>query len=129
MVYQMWTLMEPAAGWGAQRAWEVVAVGEEVGRAKVQPPDPAALAEILTILAIGPVNIAPLQMASQRLFAKCASSVDKFSLHIPDLSAWMDRHRLCLLMSGCHGIGFLSLAKGRKKSFPLLFPSPKSNLP
>ena len=78
MVYQMCTPMEPAAGWGAQRAWEVVAVGEEVGRAKVQPPDPAALAKILKILAIGPVNIAPMQMSSQPPFAKCASSVNKF---------------------------------------------------
>ena len=78
MVYQMCTPMEPAARWGAQRAWEVVAVGEEVGRAKVQPPDPVALEEILTTLVIGPVNIAPLQMASQPPFAKCASSVNKF---------------------------------------------------
>lgn len=46
MVYQMWTPVEPAAGWGLQRAWEVVVVGEEVGRGKVQLLDPVALAEI-----------------------------------------------------------------------------------
>ncbi|KAK9041451.1 hypothetical protein V6N11_016551 [Hibiscus sabdariffa] len=49
-----WTPVELAAGW----AWEVVAVGEEVGRAKVQPLHPVAPAEILTTLAIGPANIA-----------------------------------------------------------------------
>ena len=70
--------MGPAAGWVAQRAWVVVAVGEEVVREKVQPPDPVALEEILTTLVIGPVNIAPLQMASQPPFAKCASSIDRF---------------------------------------------------
>lgn len=104
MVYLMWTPMEPAAGWGAQRAWEVVAVGEEVGRAKVQPPNPVALAKILMILAIGPVNIAPLQTSSQPPYAKCASNVDKFSLPPPDLSAKIDGHRLCIWISCCHGI-------------------------
>lgn len=97
----MWTLVERAAGWGAQRAWEVVAVGEEVGRAKVQPPDPVALTEVLMILATDLREYVPLRWNCLPSFAKFASRVDKVSLPTADLFAWMDRHQLCSLKCWC----------------------------
>lgn len=77
MVYQMWTPMVPAAEQEVQGALGVGAIEGEVEKGKVQPLEPVAPVEVVMIPGIGLVNIAPMLISGQPLFAKCASSVDK----------------------------------------------------
>lgn len=66
--------MVPAAGQLAQKAWEVGVVRGEVVGARVQHPNQVAPVEILTTQAIGPVNIAHLQISSRPPSARCATN-------------------------------------------------------
>ena len=77
MVYQMWIPMVHAAGWQARRAWEVVAVGQELVEARAQHLGQLVLVETLMIQDTGPVNIAPLQISSRPPFVQCANTVGK----------------------------------------------------
>jgi hypothetical protein len=77
MVYQMWIPMVHAAEWQARRAWEVVAVGQELVEARAQHLGQVALVKTLMSQATGPVNIAPLQISSRPPFVQCANNVGK----------------------------------------------------
>ena len=69
--------MVHAAEQQAQRAWEVVAVGQELVEARAQHLGQVDLVKILMTRATGPVNIAPLQILSRPTFVRCASNDGK----------------------------------------------------
>lgn len=73
MVFQMWTLMVPAAGWLAPKVWEVGAVRlEEVEARELHLGQ--VVPGILMTWDTGHVSTAHMPMLSQLPFAKCASN-------------------------------------------------------